>query len=121
MAVGVLVSGVALTPAVSSADSATEGDTATLNELLTTVFDSEAETFYEAFAGTNEVAATRVRKAFLQAKKAFHEARQEIQAIKKGDENPRQEVPSFFDDDEEGDGNGDEDDRVEDGYEIMPG
>lgn len=43
------------------------------------------------------MAATRVRKAFLQAKKAFHEARQEIQAIKKGDESPVEDVPSFFD------------------------
>lgn len=50
-----------------------------------------------AYAGTNKVAATRVRKAFLQAKKAFHEARQEIQAIKKGDESPVEDVPSFFD------------------------
>lgn len=50
----------------------------------------------QAYAGTNKAAATRVRKAFLQAKKAFHEARQEIQAIKKGDESPREGVPSFF-------------------------
>ena len=50
----------------------------------------------QAFAGTNKAAATRVRKAFLQAKKAFHESRQEIQAIKKGDESPREDVPTFF-------------------------
>ena len=41
-------------------------------------------------------AATRVRKAFLKAKKAFHEARMDIQAIKKGDEDSRQGVPGFF-------------------------
>lgn len=51
----------------------------------------------QAYAGTNKAAATRVRKAFLQAKKAFHEARQEIQAIKKGDEKPAKDVPTFFD------------------------
>lgn len=43
-----------------------------------------------------KVSATRVRKAFLQSKKAFHEARQEIQDIKKGDESPVEDVPSFF-------------------------
>lgn len=47
----------------------------------------------------NKAAATRVRKAFLQAKKAFHEARQEIQAIKKGEADPA-DVPTFFDSDE---------------------
>jgi ERCC4-type nuclease len=51
----------------------------------------------QAFAGTNKAAATRVRKAFLTAKKAFHESRQEIQAIKKGEEKARENVPSFFD------------------------
>lgn len=50
----------------------------------------------QAFAGTNKAAATRVRKAFLTAKKAFHESRQEIQAIKKGDEDAREDVPTFF-------------------------
>ena len=57
---------------------------------------------------TNKVAATRVRKAFLQAKKAFHEARQEIQAIKKGDESPREEVPTFFESEDDEDSNDDE-------------
>ncbi len=52
----------------------------------------------QAFAGTNKAAATRVRKAFLQAKKAFHESRQEIQSIKKGDEKPANDVPTFFND-----------------------
>jgi hypothetical protein len=33
----------------------------------------------------------------LRAKKAFHEARQEIAAIKKGDEDPTENVPTFFD------------------------
>jgi hypothetical protein len=50
-----------------------------------------------AYAGTNKAATTRVRKAFLQAKKAFHEARQEIQTIKSGDADPVNNVPSFFD------------------------
>lgn len=50
--------------------------------------------------GDNKVAATRVRKAFLNAKKAFHEARQEIQAIKKGDEDPVEDVPTFFESEE---------------------
>ncbi len=54
----------------------------------------------QAYAGTNKAAATRVRKAFLAAKKAFHEARQEIQAIKKGDESPVEDVPTFFDSEE---------------------
>ncbi|MFP4598191.1 MAG: hypothetical protein ACLFVJ_08065 [Persicimonas sp.] len=54
----------------------------------------------QAYAGTNKAAATRVRKAFLTAKKAFHEARQEIQAIKKGDESPVEDVPTFFDSEE---------------------
>lgn len=48
----------------------------------------------------DKAAATRVRKAFLTAKKAFHEARQELQAIKKGDESPVEDVPTFFDSEE---------------------
>lgn len=59
--------------------------------------------------------ATRVRKAFLQAKKAFHEARQEIQAIKKGDASPDEDVPCFFCDDEE---DSDDDFQEEDGPEL---
>jgi hypothetical protein len=51
----------------------------------------------QAFAGTNKAAATRVRKAFLAAKKAFHQSRQEIQAIKKGEDDARNNVPTFFD------------------------
>ncbi|MFW5966557.1 MAG: hypothetical protein ACOCV2_03510 [Persicimonas sp.] len=51
----------------------------------------------QAYAGTNKAAATRVRKAFLKAKKAFHQARQDIQAIKKGDSSPVNDVPTFFD------------------------
>ena len=50
----------------------------------------------QAYAGTNKAAATRVRKAFLKAKKAFHQGRQDIQAIKKGDQKPA-DVPTFFD------------------------
>lgn len=41
---------------------------------------------------------TGVREAFLKAKKAFHEARQNINAIQKGDTAPTEDVPSFFDD-----------------------
>ena len=40
-------------------------------------------------------------EAFLEAKKAFHEGRQSITAIEKGDEDPVEDVPTFFD---EGDG-----------------
>ena len=54
----------------------------------------------QAFAGENKAAATRVRKAFLKAKKAFHQGRQDLQAIKKGDKNPV-DVPAFFANDEE--------------------
>ncbi len=54
----------------------------------------------QAFAGENKAAATRVRKAFLKAKKAFHEGRQDLQAIKKGEKDPV-EVPTFFSSDEE--------------------
>lgn len=61
-----------------------------------------------AYAGMNKASSERVQKAFTQAKKAFHEARQEIQAIKKGDESPVEDVPSFFEDD--GDDDGDEKD-----------
>lgn len=39
-------------------------------------------------------------EAFLKAKKAFHEARQSIQAIEKGDEDPAEDVPTFFDGEE---------------------
>lgn len=56
----------------------------------------------EEYAGSSSKEATQTRKAFLQAKKAFHEARMDIQSIKKGDESPRQDVPAFFDD-EDGD------------------
>lgn len=49
-----------------------------------------------AYAGTNKAATTRARKAFLKAKKAFHTARQEIQAIKSDEEEPVKGVPSFF-------------------------
>lgn len=49
-----------------------------------------------AFAGTNKAATTRARKAFLEAKKAFHDARQEVQGIKTGDIDPVADVPSFF-------------------------
>lgn len=56
----------------------------------------ESGDIQQAFAGTNKAAATRVRKAFLQAKKAFHESRQELQAIKKGDQDPAEDVPTFF-------------------------
>ena len=38
-------------------------------------------------------------KTFLKAKKAFHEGRQSIQAIKKGAAEP-EDVPTFFDDDD---------------------
>lgn len=51
----------------------------------------------QAKSGVNKAAATRVRKAFLQAKKAFHEARKDIQSIKKGEESPVKDVPTFFD------------------------
>lgn len=54
----------------------------------------------QAFAGENKAAATRVRKAFLKAKKAFHAGRQDLQAIKKGDKKPVK-VPTFFASDEE--------------------
>jgi hypothetical protein len=54
----------------------------------------------QAFAGENKAAATRVRKAFLKAKKAFHEGRQDLQAIKKGEQDPV-DVPTFFSGDEE--------------------
>ena len=47
----------------------------------------------------DHVAATRVRKAFLKAKKAFHEASPNIQAIKKVGESPAEDVPTFFADD----------------------
>lgn len=53
----------------------------------------------QAFAGENKAAATRVRKAFLIAKKAFHAGRQELQDIKNGDADPV-EVPTFFASDE---------------------
>lgn len=49
-----------------------------------------------AYAGTNKAATTRVRKAFLQAKKAFHDARQEVQDIKAGELDPVNDIPSFF-------------------------
>lgn len=49
-----------------------------------------------AYAGTNKAATTRARKAFLQAKKAFHTARQEIQAIKSEETDAVKDVPSFF-------------------------
>lgn len=52
----------------------------------------------------DHVAATRVRKAFLQAKKAFHEASPNIKAIKKVGESPAEDVPTFFSDDEDVDG-----------------
>ena len=55
------------------------------------------------FAGSSAAAATQDRKAFLQAKKAFHTARQDIQAIKKGDESPVEDVPAFFDSDDDDD------------------
>lgn len=58
----------------------------------------------EEYAGSNMAAGTQTRKQWLQAKKAFHEARLEIQAIKKGDESPVEDVPTFFQDDEEEDG-----------------
>lgn len=51
-----------------------------------------------------------IRDGFLQAKKAFHRARQEIQAIKKGEECPVSDVPTFFDSEEE-----DSEDEVEEG------
>ena len=120
MMCGVLGLGVVSTPAPALA-STHEIEEATLDQLLTTVFASEDETFHEAFAGTNKAAATRVRKAFLQAKKAFHTARQEIQAIKKGDESPAKELPSFFGSDEEDGEEGEEGDQVEDGHEIIAG
>lgn len=70
-------------------------------------FNGDFETFLKAkkafgtdgSEGENKAAATRVRKAFLKAKKAFHENRKDIEDIKKGDEDPVEDVPSFFDDD----------------------
>jgi len=50
-----------------------------------------------AYAGTNKAATTRVRKAFLQAKKAFHTSRQEIQAIKAEETDAVKDLPVFFD------------------------
>ncbi|MEF8839633.1 MAG: hypothetical protein V5A18_09035 [Haloarculaceae archaeon] len=57
---------------------------------------------------TNEETATRVGKAFRKAKKAFHGGRQDIQAIKKGDESPVEDVPTFFDGEDEADDNSDD-------------
>jgi hypothetical protein len=39
-----------------------------------------------AYTGTNNAATVRVRKAFQTAKDALHEAKKEVQAIKKGDQ-----------------------------------
>ncbi|MEA5389024.1 hypothetical protein VB779_19750 [Haloarculaceae archaeon H-GB11] len=44
--------------------------------------------------------ATDVRNSFLKAKKAFHEGRQDVQDIKKGDQEAR-DVPTFFGDEDE--------------------
>lgn len=43
-----------------------------------------------------ESATESLRDVFLKAKKAFHQGRQEIQAIKKGEADPVECVPSFF-------------------------
>lgn len=92
LAVLLLLSGIAspVLAAPNDEEEETKADTVEHVESL------ERPTIELAYAGTNKAAATRVRKAFLQAKKAFHEARQEIQAIKKGDESPVEDVPSFF-------------------------
>lgn len=58
-----------------------------------------------AFTGApsaNEEAISGVRKAFLRAKKKFHEGREEIQNVEKGDREPV-DVPTFFDDSEDDD------------------
>ncbi|MGM0606177.1 MAG: hypothetical protein ACQETB_10985 [Halobacteriota archaeon] len=65
--------------------------------------DDSLEQDEKTFAGPNDVATTKTRTAFLRAKKAFHEARQEIQGIKKGDESPVADVPTFFDEEEDDD------------------
>lgn len=67
------------------------------------------------FEGTDEAAATRVRNAFFHAKKAFHESRQEIQAIKKLEESPAKDVPTFFGGDDEGDEDANDDGEYHDG------
>lgn len=51
-----------------------------------------------AYAGTNKAAAVRVRKAFMKAKDALHEGRQQVQAIKKGDESPVEDLNTYFSD-----------------------
>ena len=82
---------------VSEEEHATEIDT-DLPELRSPVVD---------FDRPSEDDASNAKDAFLTSKKAYHEARQDIQAIKKGDESPRKGVPSFFDSE---DSNDDEED-----------
>lgn len=79
-----------------------------------TVFGENTH-FEQADEVTDGAAANRVRKAFLQAKKAFHEARQEIQAIKKGDESAVEDVPTFFDSEDGGDEDSADDEEYKDG------
>ena len=78
------------------------------NVTVTNPVIDEQSDFQQALESTDKAAATRVRKAFLQAKKAFHESRQEIQAIKKLDESPVVDVPSFFDSEDDEDDSSDE-------------
>lgn len=54
-----------------------------------------------AYAGTNKAAAVRVRKAFMKAKEALHDGRQEVQAIKKGEDHPVEDLTEYFTDDDE--------------------
>lgn len=117
IAVAVFLFGVSFVPSLVQADTSEE----TYSEALSAINSAELNLeVREAYAGSNEAAATRVRKAFLQAKKAFHEARQQIAAIKKGDENPAKDLPCFFSCDEEGEEN-DDDYQEDEGPEIQEG
>lgn len=78
-----------------------------------TYFDGNTD-LAQPYEVANEEGVTTVKKAFLKAKKAFHEARQEIQAIEKGDESSVEDVPSIFDGEDDGDDDSSGDDSSDD-------
>lgn len=100
-----LVAGGAVVPAVAAQEE--ECNDGCVIDPGTDPVVSTGPAFTDVPPASEEAAAT-VRKAFLKAKKRFHEGRQEIQSIKKGEEDPVENVPTFFEDSEADDTSGDD-------------
>lgn len=61
---------------------------ATAIEEILEALEEACDDLKDAYSGKTKVSATRARKALMTVKEKAHEARQEVLAIKKGDQDP---------------------------------